>query len=74
MGERPDQYVQREHSTSVHARNDFRGRVLELEIEGCTKHSEAGAKYGRQWACRLTRGPERISVTIERVSDAEDAP
>jgi len=71
VGDLPDESERREHETAVRAW-DYSGRILELEIDGFTKHSETAAKFGREWVCDLQRGQERITVTIER--GVQDAP
>jgi hypothetical protein len=67
-GDLPDEYERREHLTSVHAWNDYQGRILQLEIDGFVKVGEESTKQGREWVCDLYRGHERIAVTIQRAS------
>lgn len=66
VGDLPDECERREHETAVRAWDDYSGRILELEIDGFTKHSETAAKFGREWVCELQRGQERMTVTIVR--------
>ena len=70
-GDLPDEHEQREHRTAVHAWNDYSGRILELEIDGFTRDREQATEYGRRWVCDLYRGAERITITIERVTELE---
>jgi hypothetical protein len=65
-GDLPDEHECRDHPESVAAWNDYRGRILELEVHGYGQESEG--EYGRRWVCDLRRGAERISVTIERTA------
>jgi hypothetical protein len=39
---------------------------LELEVHGYTKSGDEASAYGRRWEYELSRGTERISVSIER--------
>ena len=66
IGDLPDDCEQREHETAVLAWNDYERRVLELEINGFCKDSEAAQKHGPQWTCQLRRGQERITISITR--------
>lgn len=66
IGDLPDDCEQREHEAAVLAWNDYEGRILELEIDGFLKDSEAATKYGLQWMCQLYRGQEPITVSIAR--------
>jgi hypothetical protein len=67
-GDLPDDYEQRDHRTSVHAWNDYAGRILDLEINGFTRDAEEAIEYGRRWTASLSRGAERITITIERTA------
>jgi len=66
-GDLPDDAEFRQHDASAPAWHDYAGRILELEIDGYVRDREAG-EYGRRWVCELSRGIERISVTIERTA------
>jgi len=66
IGDLPDECEQREHDTSAMAWHDYEGRILELEINGFVKDSEAATKYGLRWVCELSHGQERITVSIAR--------
>ena len=48
--------------------DDYWGRILELEVHGYTQEWEGAAEYGKRWLCELSRGAERITVTIERTT------
>jgi hypothetical protein len=52
------------------SRDDYAGRILELEINRFARTSEEANQYGRRWTCKLSRGAERISVTIERTASS----
>jgi hypothetical protein len=67
-GDLPDDYEQRQHEASTRAWDDYAGRILELEIDGYTRTDEQAAEYGRRWVCHLSRGIERMNITIERVA------
>ena len=66
QGDLPDEHESRDHPESVPAWDDYRGRNLELEVHGYTQESESAAEYGKRWVCELSRGAERITVTITR--------
>jgi len=65
-GDLPGDHEVRGHETPLDAWSDYHGRILELEIHGYAQPSEEAVQYGRRWACNLLRGPERLTVTIER--------
>ena len=67
-GDLPDEHELRVHDASIPAWDDYRGRILELEVHGFSQDSEGAVEYGRRWVCELRRGAERISVTIERTA------
>jgi len=67
-GELPDDHEVRLHDASIPAWDDYRGRILELEVHGFRQESEGAVEYGRRWACELRRGIEQIRVTIERTA------
>jgi hypothetical protein len=67
-GDLPDDRKERGHETPLDAWSDYHGRILELEIHGYAERSEEVVQYGRRWACNLLRGPERLTVTIERTA------
>lgn len=67
-GELPDEHELRVYDRSIPAWDDHHGRILELEVHGYTQEWEGAADYGKRWVCELSRGAERISVTIERVA------
>jgi hypothetical protein len=64
-GDLPDDAEHREHDASGPAWHDYAGRILELEIHGYVRDHEDG-QYGRRCVCELSRGIERMRVTIER--------
>jgi hypothetical protein len=66
-GDLPDDVEHRQHDASGPAWHDYAGRILDLEILDYVRAGEDG-QYGRRWACELTRGIERITVTIERTA------
>ena len=57
-GELPDEHELRLHDTSVMAWDDYRRRILELEVRGYSHESEGAADYGKRWVCELARGAE----------------
>ena len=67
-GDFPDEHESRDHPESVPAWDEYWGRILELEVHGYTQEWEGAADYGKRWLCELSRGAERISVTIERTT------
>ena len=67
-GDLADEHELRAHDASITAWDDYRGRILELEVHDNTQESEGAAEYGKRWVCQLTRGADRISVTIERTA------
>ena len=62
----PDECEQREHHTTTTAWADYERRVLELEMNGFVKDSEAATESGLRWVCELSRGQEGITVSIAR--------
>ena len=38
--------------------DDYRRRILELEVRGYSHESEGAADYGKRWVCELARGAE----------------
>jgi hypothetical protein len=68
QGELPDDHEHRAYDAAVQAWLDYWGRILELEIHSYALRSEEVVQYGRRWACNLLRGPERLTVTIERTA------
>ena len=68
QGDLADEHECRDHHETVRAWDDYRGRILELEIHGYTQESEGAAENGRRWVCELRRGSEHIRVTIERTA------
>jgi hypothetical protein len=66
-GDLPDEFECREHETFADAWNDFKGRILELEIDGFTRSGGTRLKTG--WVSDLCRGQEHITVTIERAAE-----
>jgi hypothetical protein len=67
-GDLPDENARHKHEASVCAWQDYQGRILELEIQGYTHAGEEATEYGRRWVSNLSRGVERMCVTIERVA------
>ena len=67
-GELADAYERSEHADTVRAWQGYSGRILELEIHGYEHTDEDATRYGRRWVASLSRGIERIRVTIERVA------
>ena len=67
-GELADDYERSEHANTMWASQDYSGRILELEIDGYEQTDEESTRYGRRWVANLSRGIERINVTIERVA------
>jgi hypothetical protein len=67
-GDLPNEYGHREHEGSIAAWDDYAGRILECEIDGFARADEEATQYGRTWVCSLSRGVQRMNVSIERVA------